>query len=284
MTIYIYDAIENIDNRRDNFPTIDGAKLRKFLQKCKQFAKEAAIYDFGKLDQHAFNNAVQNAKAIYDHIDLKLPFDKCIFCVNENRLGLAPDESGEFILILQQDGLKIKCSILRNHFGNWMVPAFKITIEPFSDNWRADYVIEDFYQPWESQGFFDNRIAEEEHFSSFAMWLVMFLNSKAASLTNVPANKKANSLRRLRKQHPIPTYNVVKIIPQAISAANSQQIISTKPTFGYVGTPKRTHERRGHVRVYRYPNGDVRKVINIDPMIINSGKDHIPGGHYKVET
>ena len=261
----IIDKLRDWRGKTDNNQIFIRSEIDAFINHLKT---DYHYFDFGTLDNNKIIDIVDVAKDRFEHGLLKFPFENCAYqCnpmvdgVSDNSMIFINDKpNGSFVaFMIMERQIEIPIVFIE------VLPEGIINIDTFK------------YFGKDGARYADKMVAGQSDIVDYAndlcikaMGLTTLLNTRAAVSENQQADKEQNKMRIARGRVPFPDYNIVKINPLKTRAGSD---------IHSPGTPKRTHERRGHMRVYK--NG---KEIKIAPIIVNEKKgDLIPPGHYEVK-
>ncbi len=261
----IIDKLRDWLGKTDNDKIFIRREVDAFINHLKT---DYHYFDFGSLNHNKISDIVDVAKDRFERGVMKFPFENCAYQYNpmidgvydNSMIFINEKPSGSFVaFMIMERKIEVPIEFIE------VFPEGRINVDTFK------------YFGKDGARYADKLVAGQSDIVDYAndlctkvMGLTTLLNTRAAVSENQEADKEINRMRVARGKVPFPDYNIVKINPlktRAVSGIHSH------------GTPKRTHERRGHMRVYK--NG---KEVEIAPIIVNEKKgDPIPPGHYEVK-
>ena len=275
MSIRLIEAISYFEENKDRLPShVDSGEFAAYVDYLKSSLRSHKFFEFGTCRFEVLNQlCIKGMDAFYAGRAV-LPFDQCVIAmtVDMDDLGMV-----HHINIADRVGDTVKVHTIKlNPNGEWQFPQICANFRRGVGNeeMEIDYGFMSYLSrmychrmnEYEA-GEINNQLMDR----SFIWGLLDKLNDRDVVIETV-TGERLNKSNKGQGNQPIPDYNVVKIAPK---------IYSSQCCSDGDGTPKRTHERRGHLRRYRDQLGTVVKEVPVRSMIINPEKnDQVPPGHY----
>ena len=264
--IFLPKIIDKLKARRDSVADDLVIVRLKFDAFLKQLEANYQFFDFGSFDYRKVTENDEFATDRFERGLLRLPFENCAFQYNP----MIENISENSMIFISETAV--------GGFTAFMIMERKIEIPLYYiEVFREGVINMETFKYFGRDGirYAERLIAGRSDLQELAndicikiIGLTTLLNTRAAISEYQEADKEQNRMRKARGRTPFPDYNIVKIAPIKAHAV----LDNRNP-----GTPKRTHNRSGHYRVYK--NG---KEIWVRPTTVNANHaDQIPPGHYE---
>ncbi len=251
------------------------AILRKYLKEFINITHSHKLFDFGQLQLSDLFSLHDDAMLSLKNGHVRAPYPQCVYNVTIDR-GF---EKLDMILMVSQMKSAIEITGFLKCSDGWKLPL--MTYRYYSKDGAFSTTVEQTFMQYINQGLRDDVLINEIDknyldIAHVAIILTHLLNNSRTTTDHVEIDKAMNKKLIARRMAPIPAYNIVRI---------SATAYSKKKEYGSSGLAMRKHDRRGHTRNLRYPDGSIRKTINVQPTTIH--RDHpdpVPQGHYVVQV